>query len=297
MFRVPFLVYAPQTLPSTVIIDGSTSHIDVAPTLLALLGETGGLAEMQGVPVWQRSARQRIHPSAVRLRRRRWLRGRRAVPHAAGPVGRDVRQRRALVRRPRSGRRRRSRCRVRGGRAEAARRDAAGNRRPDSRDHPRSNSDPGSRQTRYSAVVSWWLLCAHERSGVERGDVHGGEFEGTVGEVLGRIVQQGETGNDASAEHRDAGRNRAWRPSFATTYQDNGRSYQRISSIIGSGWQLSCQRKMIEKRPSGPGGSALGQTIYLCGRGFRNLPAIVVAIHARVLVTSADVVWHSGQRT
>ena len=61
MFRVPFLVYAPQTLRSTVILDEPTSHIDVAPTLLALLGKTGGLAEMQGVPVWERSASHRIY--------------------------------------------------------------------------------------------------------------------------------------------------------------------------------------------------------------------------------------------
>ena len=61
MFRVPFLVYAPQTLRSTVILDQPTSHIDVAPTLLALLGKTAGLTEMQGVPVWQRSARHRIY--------------------------------------------------------------------------------------------------------------------------------------------------------------------------------------------------------------------------------------------
>jgi arylsulfatase A-like enzyme len=61
MFRVPFLLYAPKTLRSTVVLDEPTSHIDVAPTLLALLGRTGGLAEMQGVPVWERSVHDRIY--------------------------------------------------------------------------------------------------------------------------------------------------------------------------------------------------------------------------------------------
>jgi hypothetical protein len=61
MFRVPLLVYAPQTLSATVTIDVPTSHIDVAPTLLALLGETRAMEQMQGVPVWQRSAADRIY--------------------------------------------------------------------------------------------------------------------------------------------------------------------------------------------------------------------------------------------
>lgn len=61
MFRVPLLVYAPQTLSSTVRIDEPTSHIDLTPTVLALLGQTGDLAETQGVPLWQRSTRRRIY--------------------------------------------------------------------------------------------------------------------------------------------------------------------------------------------------------------------------------------------
>jgi hypothetical protein len=61
MFRVPFFVYAPQTLTATVRIDEPTSHIDVAPTLLALLGETRDLGRMQGLPIWQRSAKHRIY--------------------------------------------------------------------------------------------------------------------------------------------------------------------------------------------------------------------------------------------
>jgi hypothetical protein len=61
MFRVPFLVYAPRTLSATAPIDVPTSHIDVTPTLLALLGETRAIDQMQGVPIWQRSIADRIY--------------------------------------------------------------------------------------------------------------------------------------------------------------------------------------------------------------------------------------------
>jgi Sulfatase len=61
MFRVPFFVYAPQTLSSTVRIDEPTSHIDLAPTLLALFGQSHDLGLMQGIPIWQRSAANRIY--------------------------------------------------------------------------------------------------------------------------------------------------------------------------------------------------------------------------------------------
>jgi len=61
MFGVPLLVYAPQTLTSTVAIEHPTSHIDVAPTILSLLGQRAGLSTMQGVAIWQRSRRDRIY--------------------------------------------------------------------------------------------------------------------------------------------------------------------------------------------------------------------------------------------
>jgi arylsulfatase A-like enzyme len=61
MFRVPLLVYAPQTLTRTLTIVSPTSHVDFAPTLLALLGETESAARMQGVPIWQRSAADRLY--------------------------------------------------------------------------------------------------------------------------------------------------------------------------------------------------------------------------------------------
>ena len=61
MFRVPLIVYAPQTLTSTMSIPHPTSHIDIAPTILSLLGQRGALASMQGIPIWQRSRRDRIY--------------------------------------------------------------------------------------------------------------------------------------------------------------------------------------------------------------------------------------------
>ena len=53
-FRVPLLIYAPQALAQTVVVTTPTSHIDLAPTLLALFGKTDNVRRMQGVPVWQR---------------------------------------------------------------------------------------------------------------------------------------------------------------------------------------------------------------------------------------------------
>ena len=61
MFRVPLIVYAPQTLTAPVRIEPPTSHVDLAPTLLALAGHAGATAEMQGIPIWQRQPPQRIY--------------------------------------------------------------------------------------------------------------------------------------------------------------------------------------------------------------------------------------------
>jgi hypothetical protein len=61
MFRVPLMVYAPQTLTTTVAIDTPTSHIDLAPTILALAGRVREASRMQGTPIWQRTPRDRIY--------------------------------------------------------------------------------------------------------------------------------------------------------------------------------------------------------------------------------------------
>lgn len=51
-FHVPLLIYAPRTLDQTENIDWVTSHIDVVPTLMDLLGERGGRESEQGSPIW-----------------------------------------------------------------------------------------------------------------------------------------------------------------------------------------------------------------------------------------------------
>jgi hypothetical protein len=61
MFRVPLLVYAPHTLTAPVRLAAPTSHIDLAPTLLALLGAPDAAAHMHGVPLWQRTPRDRLY--------------------------------------------------------------------------------------------------------------------------------------------------------------------------------------------------------------------------------------------
>jgi hypothetical protein len=61
MFRVPLLIHAPRTLREPVVIPVPTSHVDIAPTLLALLGETDAVAKMQGVPLWQRTPHDRLY--------------------------------------------------------------------------------------------------------------------------------------------------------------------------------------------------------------------------------------------
>jgi len=51
-FRVPLLIYAPAALHQTVSIPWLTSHIDVAPTVLDLLGVETGREFEQGAPIW-----------------------------------------------------------------------------------------------------------------------------------------------------------------------------------------------------------------------------------------------------
>ena len=60
-FRVPLLIHAPQTLSHTVVVSEPTSHIDLAPTILGLLGAVEPAGRMQGVPIWQRAATNRIY--------------------------------------------------------------------------------------------------------------------------------------------------------------------------------------------------------------------------------------------
>lgn len=50
--RVPMLIYVPKVLGKTVALQGPTSHIDVAPTLLSLLGIKTGRELEQGAAMW-----------------------------------------------------------------------------------------------------------------------------------------------------------------------------------------------------------------------------------------------------
>ena len=51
-FHVPFLLYAPTVLTSPQEIPWTTSHIDICPSLLDLLGISEGRTSEQGAPIW-----------------------------------------------------------------------------------------------------------------------------------------------------------------------------------------------------------------------------------------------------
>lgn len=59
--HVPLLIYAPGVLIHTEVISAPTSHIDLSPTLLELLGISDFGAVEQGIPIWSpRTAHRRI---------------------------------------------------------------------------------------------------------------------------------------------------------------------------------------------------------------------------------------------
>jgi hypothetical protein len=51
-FRVPLLLYAPKVFRQPMMADWLTSHVDLAPTLLDLLGLPGDREAFQGLPLW-----------------------------------------------------------------------------------------------------------------------------------------------------------------------------------------------------------------------------------------------------
>jgi membrane-anchored protein YejM (alkaline phosphatase superfamily) len=57
--RVPMLIYVPGVLQQATIIDSPTSHIDITPTLLDLLGISAGRENEQGLPVYDPEISQR----------------------------------------------------------------------------------------------------------------------------------------------------------------------------------------------------------------------------------------------
>jgi arylsulfatase A-like enzyme len=59
--RIPLLIYVPKVLRKTVVLPGPTSHIDVAPTLLSLLGLQHNKELEQGTVMWNPEiARRRL---------------------------------------------------------------------------------------------------------------------------------------------------------------------------------------------------------------------------------------------
>ncbi len=58
-FNVPLLVYAPNILNGPVEIDSLSSHIDITPTILDLIGVRSGRAYEQGLPIWDENLRTR----------------------------------------------------------------------------------------------------------------------------------------------------------------------------------------------------------------------------------------------
>lgn len=59
VMRVPMLIYVPQALDRTVHIDYPTSHIDIMPTILDLMGRTDGQTYAQGSPMMDPRLRDR----------------------------------------------------------------------------------------------------------------------------------------------------------------------------------------------------------------------------------------------
>jgi hypothetical protein len=59
-YHVPLLIYAPGVLTSTKTIAGVTSHIDIAPSVLDLLGISMGRGLEQGSPIWDPRLQNRV---------------------------------------------------------------------------------------------------------------------------------------------------------------------------------------------------------------------------------------------
>jgi phosphoglycerol transferase MdoB-like AlkP superfamily enzyme len=59
VIHVPLLVYVPEVLKHPVTLEGPTSHIDIAPTLLDLLGVSAGRELEEGTAIWNPGITQR----------------------------------------------------------------------------------------------------------------------------------------------------------------------------------------------------------------------------------------------
>lgn len=56
-FRVPFFLFAPNALSKTAVFNNVTSHVDILPTLLSLLGVEYNEKRFHGIPIWRRQDR------------------------------------------------------------------------------------------------------------------------------------------------------------------------------------------------------------------------------------------------
>ena len=59
-YNVPLLIYAPNTLEKTYAIQPVTSHIDIMPTILSLIGLSWNNSCILGSPVWDNNLKKRI---------------------------------------------------------------------------------------------------------------------------------------------------------------------------------------------------------------------------------------------
>ncbi len=59
-YHVPFLIHYPRAFPSTVTVSEVTSHVDVAPTVLSLIGGASGPYLHQGTSLLDPSVRKRV---------------------------------------------------------------------------------------------------------------------------------------------------------------------------------------------------------------------------------------------
>jgi arylsulfatase A-like enzyme len=57
--RVPLMIYAPKVLTKTAVLAGPTSHIDIEPTILDLLGVEDKSGLQQGVAMWSAAVETR----------------------------------------------------------------------------------------------------------------------------------------------------------------------------------------------------------------------------------------------
>jgi arylsulfatase A-like enzyme len=61
MFRTPLMIFAPRAVHESEWITAPTSHVDIAPTVLALLGHPDSQSIGVGLPIWQATSDRRVY--------------------------------------------------------------------------------------------------------------------------------------------------------------------------------------------------------------------------------------------